>query len=50
MEIRRCQKNGKPGFKAGYEGVCYTYKPGDKASRTKARRLAEADAREKDKK
>jgi len=29
MPIRSCQKDGKPGYKYGDEGACYTYTPGD---------------------
>lgn len=40
MPIMRCQKNGKPGFKWGERGTCYTYTPGDKAGRERAREKA----------
>lgn len=42
MPVMPCRKNGKPGFKWGDEGFCYTYTPGDPASKTKARLNAEA--------
>ena len=45
MEIKRCQGNLKPGFKAGDTGECFTYTAGDKVSRDKAKRLAEEQAR-----
>lgn len=45
MEIKRCQRNNKPGFKAGDTGECFVYKTGNKKSRDKAKRLAEEQAR-----
>jgi len=40
MPVMKCQRNGKPGYKWGVSGKCYTYKPGDKASRERARKKA----------
>lgn len=40
MPLKRCYKNGRPGYKWGDEGKCYTYKPGDKASRERAKEKA----------
>ena len=45
MEIRRCQKDNMPGFRAGLEGKCYTYTPGDRESRLRAKRKAKLQAR-----
>ena len=40
MPVKSCQSNGKPGFKWGNSGKCYTYTPGDKSSKEKARQKA----------
>jgi len=40
MPVQRCTKNGKPGYRYGATGKCYTYKPGDKESRERARKKA----------
>jgi len=45
MPIKRCQRNGRPGFKWGDEGKCYTYEPGNKDSREAARQRALKQAR-----
>lgn len=37
MPIMKCQKNGKPGYKWGASGKCYTYTRGNEQSRKKAR-------------
>lgn len=36
MPRKACQEDGKPGFKYGDEGKCYTYTPGSKASKAAA--------------
>lgn len=36
----RCQRDGKPGYKYGPTGKCYTYDPNDSASRKRALRKA----------
>lgn len=36
MPIERCSVEGKPGFRWGKKGKCYTYKSGDADSRQKA--------------
>lgn len=36
----RCSDKGKPGFKWGTKGHCYTYTFGDKAGRRRAELLA----------
>jgi hypothetical protein len=45
MPVERCRKNGRPGFRWGKEGKCFTYTAGDKTSRERARRKAEAQGR-----
>lgn len=40
MPVQRCQKDGKPGWKWGKEGKCYTFTPGDEESRERAKRKA----------
>lgn len=40
MPIQPCSSNGKPGYKFGESGKCYTYTPGDSASRASARNSA----------
>jgi hypothetical protein len=41
-----CRSNGKPGYKWGESGKCYTYTPGNKQSREAARKKAKAFAYE----
>lgn len=45
MPIKKCTKDGKPGFKWGDEGKCYTYTSNDPESRRRARQLAEQQMR-----
>lgn len=40
MPVDFCSQNGKPGFRWGSKGTCYTFEPGDKASATKAKNKA----------
>lgn len=40
MPVKRCQSGGKPGYKWGDKGKCYTYTPGDKAGAKRARARA----------
>lgn len=42
MPIQGCIKDGRPGYKWGKNGKCYTYTPGDKTSRERAKRRARA--------
>lgn len=42
MPIKSCQSGGKPGFKAGPTGKCYTYTPSNEASRRRAIEKAKA--------
>ena len=45
MPIERCQAGGRPGFKFGPQGKCFTYLPGDKSGMAVARNRAEAQGR-----
>jgi len=45
MPVKVCSSGGKPGFKYGDSGKCYTYTVGNAASRAKARALAEKQGR-----
>lgn len=40
MPVERCTVNGKPGYRYGKTGKCYTYTPGNKQSRKKAKQKA----------
>lgn len=40
MPLKRCETGGKPGYKWGDDGKCYTYTAGDDSGRRKARRAA----------
>jgi len=40
MPVKSCEENGKPGYKYGDAGKCYTYKPNDAIERNKAKRQA----------
>jgi hypothetical protein len=40
MPIKQCQEQGKPGFKWGDSGKCYTYSPYDEKSKNNAKRSA----------
>ena len=42
VPVQPCQENGKPGYRWGRRGKCYTYIPGNSASRLQARLKAEA--------
>jgi len=44
MPIQQCHIGGKPGYKYGQEGHCYTYTPGDAGSRERAHAQAAAQA------
>lgn len=45
MPVQSCQKDGKPGFKWGRQGACFTYTPGNTASRNRARAKAARQGR-----
>ena len=40
MPVKSCQKDGKPGWKWGDSGYCYTYTKGNKESSKRARQKA----------
>lgn len=40
MPLKRCSDSGKPGWKWGDRGKCYTYKKGDPSSEKKAKKKA----------
>lgn len=40
MPLMRCTGEGKPGWKYGESGKCYTYEPGNKASALRAKKKA----------
>jgi hypothetical protein len=42
MPVQQCQANGKPGYKWGESGHCYTYEPGSEIGRAMAKNKAEA--------
>lgn len=42
MPVQACVKDGKPGYRWGQQGTCYTYTPGNTKERTEARLKAEA--------
>jgi len=45
MPIEACSLDGKPGYRWGKAGTCYTYTPGNTRSRAQARLKAEMQAR-----
>jgi len=45
MPIKKCTKDGKPGFKFGDSGFCYIFTPNNPTSRLKARKKAEKQGR-----
>lgn len=40
MPVKPCKQKGKPGYKYGDSGKCYTYDPGSKEARKRARNQA----------
>lgn len=40
MPVQKCTKDGKPGYKWGEQGYCYTYSPGSDKSEKRAKRKA----------
>lgn len=40
MPVKACEKDGRPGYKWGDEGVCYTYPPENESLRVSARAKA----------
>jgi len=45
MPRQTCQVKGKPGYKFGENGTCYTYTSGDAASRKRAQARADKQGR-----
>lgn len=45
MPVKECQKDGKPGYKWGNEGYCYTYTPNNEESRERAKDKAKEQGR-----
>jgi len=45
MPVQACQSGGKPGYKWGSRGKCYTYNPNSAASRQQARAKAAKQGR-----
>lgn len=45
MPVKSCSKDGKPGYKYGDAGECYTYRHGDLASEKTAHDKAVAQGR-----
>jgi len=45
MPVQPCREGGKPGFKFGERGKCYTYESGNETSRERARELAARQGR-----
>jgi len=45
MPIQSCSSGGKPGFKFGRSGKCFTYTSGNAASRSRARARAARQGR-----
>ena len=37
MPLMKCSEDGKPGWKYGEQGKCYTYTPGNEASNKAAK-------------
>ena len=40
MPVKTCVSEGKPGFKWGDEGKCYTYMPGNEEAKERAKKKA----------
>lgn len=45
MPVQACKSNGKPGFKWGKQGRCYTYTAGNTQSRNQAKAKAAKQGR-----
>lgn len=44
MPFKRCSEGGKPGWKWGDAGNCYTYEPGNESSENQAKLKAAKQA------
>jgi hypothetical protein len=42
MPVQECREQGKPGYRWGQQGKCYTYTPGNLRERAEARMRAES--------
>ena len=40
MPVKTCRSGGKPGYKYGSSGKCYTYTPSNKRSKGRAKQKA----------
>lgn len=40
MPVKECQEEGKPGYKWGEEGKCYTYNPNNEGQKRKSKKSA----------
>lgn len=40
MPVKQCQEEGKPGYKWGDKGKCYTYNPYNESAKNKAKQKA----------
>lgn len=45
MPVKQCSVDGKPGYKFGDSGHCYTYEAGNAKSQAEARLKAEMQAK-----
>ena len=45
MPRQPCRQDGKPGYKWGERGTCYTYTPGSERSRKRAQEKADRQGR-----
>lgn len=45
MPVNSCQQGGRPGFRFGDRGKCFTYPAGNDAQRAQARQKAQAQER-----
>lgn len=45
MPVQYCEKDGKPGYRWGETGICYTYEAGNERQRAEARVKAEIQGR-----
>lgn len=45
MPVKKCQSDGKPGYKYGDSGKCYTYDTNDEESKKKALEQAKKQGR-----
>jgi len=45
MPVMKCQRDGRPGWKWGESGHCYTYEPGNEQGSKRAHAQAEKQGR-----